>query len=423
MYAHGVGTLGAWVRRNIFRVRFNYESPAYSLLIKGMFGQQPEGRGAGGRTEALEIPGVLRGRNLICSISTLPLEAYAVADNRIVDHPLLRQIDPNVANVVTLAQSIEDLLFDGVCWWRITRFSSADGYPYSAVRYAPSQVSLTAPKDYQHGYLPSDLPTNGVIWMGGEEVPFDQVIRFDSPNPGLLSTIRRTLLRALALDLAARNYSENPRPADFFSPSDPNSDPLADEDGPEKVQQLLDDWKSARQRSTTAYIPSSLKYTAVQQPTPAELQLAQLQERVSIDIANAMGLEPEMLGVSTTSRTYANVVDRRKDRINDVYQPYMSAITERLSMPDVTKRGIKVRFNLDSYLKADPKTRAEVEAIYLDKGVVSRAEVRAAEGWAGPPPQLEQERRPAIDAGVAIIEPRSAAEVGDRPWPSERMDA
>lgn len=403
----GLAEIGGWVRRNIFRVHYNYETPAYSLLIKGMFGQEPNGRRIGGRAEALEIPGVLRGRNLICSISTLPLEAYR-PDNTIVDHPLLAQIDPNVANVVVLAQLVEDLLFEGVAWLRVTAFSDqGDGVlmPYSAVRYSPDRVSLTPPKDYQQGYLPSDLPTNGVIWMGGEEVPWSQVIRFDSPNPPVLSTIRRTILRAISIDLAAQMYADNPRPADFLSPSDPNSDPLADEDGQTKVEELLTMWKNARQKRTTAYIPSSLKYTAVQQPTPADLQLAQLQRQVSLDVANALGLDPEDLGISTTSRTYQNATDRRMDKINETYAPYMNAVTQRLAMPDVTRPGVKVRFGLSDFLKADPKTRAEVQAIYLDKGIVSREEVRAAEGWAGPPPEIERAAplRPAIDAGQATV--------------------
>ena len=42
--------------------------------------------------------------------------------------PLLEQIDPDVPNVVTLAQTIEDLLFDGVSWWMVTRVG-ADRYP------------------------------------------------------------------------------------------------------------------------------------------------------------------------------------------------------------------------------------------------------------------------------------------------------
>src|SRR5688500_5997419 len=71
------------------------------------------------RAKALSVPAVRRGRNMICSVSTLPLEAVD-ADNRVQDHPLLRQLDPNVENVVTLAETLEDLLFEGVAWWRVT---------------------------------------------------------------------------------------------------------------------------------------------------------------------------------------------------------------------------------------------------------------------------------------------------------------
>src|SRR5262245_40633196 len=117
------------------------------------------------RDEALSVPAVLRGRNLICSVSTLPLEAVD-GTNHVVDHPLLRQIDPNTSNVVVLAQLLEDLLFDGVAWLRVTSFGW-DGMPASAVRYAHDQVSFTPPKDYTRGYLPSGLATEPASDAGG----------------------------------------------------------------------------------------------------------------------------------------------------------------------------------------------------------------------------------------------------------------
>lgn len=387
--------------------RFNYESPAYSLLIKGMFGQQPDGRvGIGSREEALQIPAVRKGRNIICSFSTLPLEAVNQR-NEVVDHPLFRQIDPNVPNVVTLAQLIEDLLFEAVAWWEVT--STEDGYPSSAIRHEPGQVSMQQPSGYQQGWLPSELPTEGVIYMRGKPVPFSRVIRFDSPNPPLLRDADRVVRRALALYLAAEIYANEPRPMDYFAPADQFADPFADdEDG---VEQLLDSWATARRRRRTAYVPGGLTYNEVQQPTPADLQLVQLQERVNKDLANLIGLDPEDVGENTTSRTYANVVDRRKDRINDLFGPYMAAITQRLSMPDVTKRGIKVRFGLDDYLKADPKTRAEVWQTYEGMGVVSREYVNAAEGF--PPGSIGQAppapRTPIQVSPATVSEINSAA--------------
>ncbi len=392
---------------------YGHNSLPYSILLKGMFGQAPNGRVLQGRNDAMRIPAILRGRNLICNIATLPLESIG-PDNRVRPNPLLQQIDPNVANVVTLAQTVEDLFFESVAWWRITGFDPNTGMPSRAVRYAPEQVSLKPPANYHQGWLPSDLPTTGSVWIAGEKVPFDQVIRFDSPNPPFMQMAEDAIERAMSLDAAAKMYADDPAPRSYFTPADNLSDPfegetnddgeeLSDDEKDAKIAALLSNWAAMRRKRATGYVPASLKLNTVQMPTPAELQLVALQQRVSLELANAIGLDPEDLGISTTSRTYQNATDRRKDRINDVLSPYMEAITQRLSMPDVTLPGERVRFKLADYLRADPKTRAEVNATYLDKGVVSREWVAADEGL--PPealprtaPEAEQPR-PAIQAG------------------------
>ena len=97
-------------------------------------------------------------------------------------------------------------------------------------------------------------------------------------------------------------------------------------------------------------------------------------------------MDPEDLGISTTSRTYANAVDRRQDRLNEVYAPYMSAITDRLSMGDVTKRGYRVAWDLDDYLRADPSTRWNVHKTAVEMGVMTPDEVRVSEDLPGKAP-------------------------------------
>lgn len=348
-----------------------------------------------GRDDALTVPAVLRGRNMICSISTLPLEAIDES-NRVQPRPLFRQLDNNTPNVVVLAQTLEDLLFDAVAWWRIVGFDD-EGYPSRVQRYAPDQVSLQAPDDYQRGYLPSGLPTEGVIWMEGLAVPFDQVIRFDSPNPGLLSAGAKVIRRALALDDTANLYAGSPRRRGFFSPKE-GADPAGDED----ITAALDAWAESAKERLDGYVPYALDYTPIQDSTPAELQLIQQLQRVTLDLANALGVDPEDLGVNTTSRVYQNATDRRQDRINETLAPYMRAITDRLAMPDVTREGIGVRFALRDYLKADPRTRAEVEQIYHAMGATDAAEIRADEG------REPRAIRPpaAAPEGAAVLAPR-----------------
>lgn len=398
-----MGIRGAW--QALFsaeRKTFSQDYKPVNALTQGLFPGYPT---AVGRDEALSLPAFLRGRNMICSIATLPLETVDKA-NSLIDNPLLRQINPNVANSVTLAQTIEDLLFESVAWWRVTGFGW-DGYPVTAKRYAPEKVTVNAPAGYDPSMLPSGLPIEGVIWMAAKPVPYSEVIRFDSPNPPVLGPAgKRVLSRAIALDMAAEMYANDPRPMDYFTPSDVQADPV-DDDG---IIALLDSWKLARKKRSTAYVPASLQYNEVQQPTPADLQLVDLQRKASLDIANLLGIDPEDIGISTTSRTYQNAVDRRRDRVNDVLAPYMSAITDRLSMGDVTKQGQRVRFNLDDYLKADPKTRAEVEQIYLTAGVLGTEEVRKVEGWKpGAPPKP----KPVAATVGEPVQPKQIEAAGD----------
>lgn len=404
-------TVPASERRNFAASPYGYESPAYSLLIEGMFRQNGRGTSVDTRMDAMQLPAVLRARNTVCDqIGTLPLEAIN-ARNQVIDHPLFRQLDPNVENCVIIAQTVEDLLFDAVAWWRITKWDAND-YPLKVKRMDPAQVSLTPPIGYHQGWLPSELPTEGSIWIAGEEVSWKRVIRFNSVRPALMTVIRKILLRAIALDLAALRYAENPRPADYFAPRDPaNGDPFVDDEqgtAAEKIARLLADWKQARQDSSTAYVPAALEYNAVQQPTPADLQLVSLMSEVNKQIAIATMMDMEDVGVNVTSRVYQNDTDRRRNEINKQLAPFMTPIVHRLTMPDVTTRGTRVRFNLDEFLKADPKTRLEVQQGYHDMGVMSTEWIANQENL---PPEAMPAEPPARPAPQTPVSPATVAEI------------
>jgi HK97 family phage prohead protease len=379
----------AWLGRGGELTTFSAES--VPRPIDQLFAEMREATGRVTRDQALSVPAVQKGRNLICAIATLPLRQLD-SSNRVVPSALLEQIDLDVPNIVTLAQTLEDLVFESIAWWRITGFEP-DGFPMTARRLDPDTVSLDPPA----GRSPAPLPSGGdprgaVVWVDGKEVPASQVIRFDSPNPAVLTAGGRAIRRALALDKAAKMYADDPRPQDYFTPTD-GADPADDDE----IEDILDKWKQVRRKRSTGYVPAALKYNAVDSPSPADLQLVQLQQQAALDIANAFGVDPEDLGISTTSRTYANAVDRRRDRINDVLAPYMRAITDRLSMGDVTRKGRRVVFNLDDYLKSNPTERWNVYKTAKELGAVSVDEIREMEGL--PPGAPERTPSPAgVDA-------------------------
>lgn len=325
------------------------------------------------REAALKVPAVLRGRNMIANIATLPLRLLDTT-RKPVREALFEQFDPQVPNVVHLSMTVEDLLMDAVAWWVVTD-RELSGFP-RAVRHVDSRrVTVVPPKGYNNP-LPSGLDPSSVVWVDGK--PFDgrNMIRFDSPNPPLLVAGRRAIKRAVLLEDAAAMYAEDPRALDYFTPAD-GAAGLEDDE----VRSILSSWIAARKKRSTGYVPETLKYNTVQAPNPQELQLVGLMERAALDIANAIGVDPEDLGISTTSRTYQNATDRRQDRVNDVLSGYMRAITDRLSMADVTRGGYRAYFDLDDYMRADPTTRWAVNKTAFEIGATDIAEIREREDW------------------------------------------
>lgn len=330
------------------------------------------------REFALSVPAVLRGRNVICSIATLPLMTFDRRTKERVEASLLTQIDPHVTNLVTLAMTFEDLIFESVAWWQKTHFGPG-GYPVSARHIEASRVSTQPPYPGARNRLPSGIDPSSAVWVDGVPIDGTTMIRFDSPNPALLDVGKRAIKRAAMLEAAASMYAEDPQPLDYMTPAD-DADPDDDD-----IQDVLDSWTESRRRRATGWVPGTIKYHSVSNPTPADLQLVQLQQRTDLALANMLGLDPEDVGVSTTSRTYNNATDRRRDKINDTLAPYMLAVTSRLAMNDVTKRAQGVAFDLTDYLKADPATQASVSGIYIDRGVLSVQEVRDTLGLPGIP--------------------------------------
>jgi hypothetical protein len=350
------------------------------------------------RAQALSVAAVQRGRNELASIATLPLRLYRGLD--IVDSPLFRQFDPDVPNVVHMAATIEDLAFEGIAWWQITG-QDFDGYPASVRRVDPTTVTLRPPgKNVQQPPLSAGYQvqtsvagqTGRYVWIdrgdgkGPQPISAALMIRFDSPNPGILSANARAIRRAIALDQVAAMYAENPALREYFTDSDdPSVDPMKDDE----VDAFLAEYGAMRQVRPYGWIPSTVKRADVSAPSPRDLTLVDLQRQVTLEIANGLGVDPEDLGVSTTSRTYFNSVDKKQDKVNRTYKPFMVAITDRLAMGDVTRRGYAPAFDLTEYLTPDPVTQAQYWAALKGMGVTDAAEIR---GWAklsGPPPKAE----------------------------------
>lgn len=313
------------------------------------------GTGPVTREEALSVAAVQRGRNELCSIATIPLRLWK--DQEPIDSPLFRQHDLNVPNVVHVSITIEDLALCAVAWWEVLGRDFA-GYPAAVTRIDPADVSLSNPAgsprpgDERYVWIRVPAESGG----GYRQVPAADMIRFDSPNPGILRANATVIRIARRLDTLTEMYATNPALREVFT--DNLDHPEApDRMSDDEVDAFLAEYGAQRQIRPYAWLPSTVSRADVASPSPADLTLVDLRREVGIAIANGLGIDPEDIGISTTSRTYFNATDRRQEKINRMYAPYMRAITHRLTMGDVTPRGYRVDFDTTEYLRADPASR------------------------------------------------------------------
>jgi hypothetical protein len=362
------------------------------------------GQGRATQEEALSIPGVLRARNLICSVATWP---QVDLDRANVRHrnPLLEQFDPHVANSVTKAQVMQDLLFEGVAWLRVLS-TDQQGYPTHMEHLAWHRVTLQPLRsaDGQSpmpgDYVAREDGTLTQIYVDGEPADHRMIKRVDSPNPGVLKAAGATIKLAATYRTTALLYADNPRMDGYLAPKE-GADPVQDE----AVADILDAWEESRRQHTTGYVPAALGYEKVENLSPADLQLVQLQEQATRDVALALGLEPADLGVSSQTETYSNRVDKRIDRINDLLGPYVTAWDERLSMGDITRNGHRVWSDPTSYLKAAPADRVAYYQGMQALGVLDADDIADAENY----PRKPRAATPASGNVVPIRQPATSS--------------
>lgn len=310
------------------------------------------------RRAAIQVPAVKRSRDLIAgTLGTLPIDL--IGPGRVSDFStLFEQPERNVPRAVTMTRTFEDMFFEGVAWWRVTEFGWHN-YPLKVRRLNPRSVTVDEDR--------------GKVYVDGKHVEDKYLIRFDSPNDGLLIAGARAIRTCLTLDAAAQRYAEGAPPMDYLTPTD-GVDP-ADETG---ITDILNDWQTARQTRSTAYIPAGLAYHTAGW-NPEQLQLADARQHAVLEIARVAGIDAEELGVAVTSRTYMNQQDRRKNFLDFTLGGYRQAMEDRLSMGDVSPRGYVAKFNLSAFLRSDDKTRMETYEVALRVGALTEDEIRELE--------------------------------------------
>jgi phage portal protein BeeE len=82
------------------------------------------------------------------------------------------------------------------------------------------------------------------------------------------------------------------------------------------------------------------------------------------------------INAESASATYSNVSQERRSLVDFSLKPFMSCISERLSMNDITPRGQVVKFDLDDYLRGNPLEQVEVLTKMLEFDIINVDEAR-----------------------------------------------
>ena len=288
------------------------------------------------------------------------MELYKKSTGEELGKPLwLEQPSISQPRSVTIAWTVDSLLFFGVAYWRVTEVYFDDGRPARFEWIAPGRVSFT-----------TDAYTNFVTQysIDGMPVPMSglgSLITFQAQDEGILQRGARTLRSAIDLEKAMRVATSTPMPSGVIKNTGAD---LA----PAEVQGILAAWKAAREQRSTAYLTSTLEY----QPTsfsPRDMMFVDAIQNTATQIARMMNVPAYYISADqNNSMTYSNVQDERKQFVALSLAPYINAIQDRLSMDDITARGNIVKFDVDSaFLRVDPMERLNVIEKMLSLGLIT----------------------------------------------------
>ena len=314
-----------------------------------------------GRTEAMGVPALARCRNLLAgTIGTIPLELYKKSTGEELGKPLwLEQPSYNQPRSVTIAYTVDSLLFYGQAFWQVIETYQEDGRPSRFEWIANSRVTATLDKDnvFVKSYA-----------VDGMTVPNDglgSLITFQSLGDGILNSGVQTIRAAIDVQKAAAIAAGTPMATGYIKNNGADLDP-------KEVQGLLNAWKNARNNRSTAYLTSTLEYTPVSF-SPKEMMYNEAIQNLATEIARLCNVPAYYVSADmNNSMTYANVQDERKQFLALSLQPFITAIEDRLSMDDITPRGHVVKFDIDkTFLRTDPLAELAVIEKLLSLGLVT----------------------------------------------------
>ena len=321
------------------------------------------------RNFALQVSSVARCRNLVAGvISSIDLALYKKSTGEKLGSPVwLEQPDQRQPRSVTIAATVDSLMFYACAYWRVTSLYADDGRPSGFEWVANNRVTYTTNK---FGTEVQDYFVDGqLVPMGG----IGSLVTFQSLLPGVLQSASTTIKAAYDIQRAAAVSAATPMATTILRNNGA--------DLPEaQVQGILAGWNSARKNRSTAYLTSTLTAENIGF-SPKDMMYTEASQYLSTEICRAMNVPAYLLSADmNNSMTYQNILDGRKEFFAYSLAPYVNAIEARLSMNDITNSANQVRFAVDdTFLRVDAKERLEIIEKMLSLDLINVDQAREME--------------------------------------------
>jgi HK97 family phage portal protein len=149
------------------------------------------------------------------------------------------------------------------------------------------------------------------------------------------------------------------------------------------MKQVIDaNWKGVRNAHKVAVITGDVEWQPLGIPAD-DLQFVEQRHLSTAEVARIFRVPPWMIGASAgDSLTYSNTEQQSLSFVMWSVRPMLVAIEQAITADeDLSPSKVYVEFLIDSVLRADSKTRADVYALALDpeRGWMNRDEVRRLE--------------------------------------------
>jgi HK97 family phage portal protein len=321
------------------------------------------------RNFALQVSSVARCRNLVAGvISSIDLGLYKKSTGEKLGSPVwLEQPDQRQPRSVTIAATVDSLMFYAVAYWRCTSLYADDGRPSGFEWVANNRVTYTTNK---YGTEVQDYFVDGqLVPMSG----IGSLVTFQSLLPGVLQSASTTIKAAWDVQKAAAVSAATPMATTILKNNGA--------DLPEsQIQGILAGWNSARRNRSTAYLTSTLTAENIGF-SPKEMGYVDFSQYLATEISRAMNVPSYLISADmNNSMTYQNILDGRKEFVAYSLQPYISAIEDRLSMNDITNSSNQVRFAVDdTFLRVDAKDRLDIIEKMLNLDLIDVDQARSME--------------------------------------------